>query len=182
MEQTEMKYSIAIVSKSNHDVLEKSIEELIPEIKTAEKYEIIIVEELGVKRPIRKKNLHYYWIPEKNYGIGYARNFALERCKGDIIIFLDDDVRPHSVWFQNLISPFEDPEVGGVGGAIFPERKGINTVGKCISLLGFPAGGVQRSIDVGGKLRETEWISTGNCAFRRKYFEAVGGFDPFLRG
>jgi peptidoglycan/xylan/chitin deacetylase (PgdA/CDA1 family)/glycosyltransferase involved in cell wall biosynthesis len=177
-----MKYSIAIVSKNRHPILEDAIQALLAHLSSVNGYEIVVVEESPVPRPIRLAPVRYHWIPERHFGLGFARNYALERCSGEIVVFVDDDIRPHKGWFENLVHPFQNGEVAGVGGAVLPDIRHLNAVGKCISFLGFPAGGIRRWLAAGGKTRESHLISTGNCAFRRKFAGQINGFDHLLRG
>lgn len=54
-------------------------------------------------------------------GLSGARNTALERADGDIVVFLDDDARPaDDQWLGRLLAPYDDPQVGGVGGPVRP--------------------------------------------------------------
>jgi peptidoglycan/xylan/chitin deacetylase (PgdA/CDA1 family)/GT2 family glycosyltransferase len=177
-----MKYSIAIVSKNRHRILEESIRTLTAHLSLVKSYEIVVVEEAPVPQPIHGDLVRYHWIPERHFGLGFARDTALKRCRGDIVVFVDDDIRPHKNWFDNLVAPFQNDAVAGVGGAILPDIRHINGVGKCISFLGFPAGSIRRWLTSGGQLRETTLISTGNCAFKRKFAERINGFDALLRG
>jgi glycosyltransferase involved in cell wall biosynthesis len=53
-------------------------------------------------------------------GIAMARQRGLETARGEVVVYLDDDVAPRSGWFSALIGPFEDHRVGVVAGAIEP--------------------------------------------------------------
>jgi cellulose synthase/poly-beta-1,6-N-acetylglucosamine synthase-like glycosyltransferase len=47
---------------------------------------------------------------------GAARNLAVERARGAFVAFTDSDCRPEEGWLEELLLPFEDPQVGAVGG------------------------------------------------------------------
>ncbi|MCL2848422.1 MAG: glycosyltransferase [Micrococcales bacterium] len=54
-------------------------------------------------------------------GLSGARNTALERATGDVVVFLDDDARPtDDQWLGRLLAPYDDPQVSGVGGPVHP--------------------------------------------------------------
>lgn len=54
-------------------------------------------------------------------GLSGARNTALERADGDVVVFLDDDARPaDDQWLGRLLAPYADPRVSGVGGPVRP--------------------------------------------------------------
>ncbi|MCL2092437.1 MAG: glycosyltransferase [Micrococcales bacterium] len=58
---------------------------------------------------------------EHTRGLSGARNTALERAGGDIVVFLDDDARPaDDQWLGRLLAPYADPQVSGVGGPVRP--------------------------------------------------------------
>ena len=53
-----------------------------------------------------------------------ARNYAVRRAKGDILIFIDDDVRLEKNYIQTHAKVFlERPEVGAVAGRVFDRMK-----------------------------------------------------------
>ena len=50
-----------------------------------------------------------------------ARNYAIRRAKGEIIIFIDDDIRMDPNFIRNHVNVFlEKPEVGAVAGRVLP--------------------------------------------------------------
>jgi glycosyltransferase involved in cell wall biosynthesis len=53
-------------------------------------------------------------------GLSGARNTGVALSKGDVIAFLDDDAFGDPTWLEELIAPFEDPAVAGVGGWVEP--------------------------------------------------------------
>ena len=53
-------------------------------------------------------------------GISGARNSGVALAEGEIVVFLDDDAAAMPNWLENLIKPYSDPEVVGVGGLIEP--------------------------------------------------------------
>jgi glycosyltransferase involved in cell wall biosynthesis len=52
--------------------------------------------------------------------LGSARNTAVELATGQIIAFLDDDAAASGDWLEQLIAPYDDKQVGAVGGAPLP--------------------------------------------------------------
>ena len=59
-----------------------------------------------------------------------------------------------------------------------PDSSGA--IGWAESILGFPGGGIRRVCQAKGKLQDTTEISTLNCAYRKRVFDKVGGFDESL--
>ncbi|HJQ47586.1 MAG TPA: glycosyltransferase [Amycolatopsis sp.] len=53
-------------------------------------------------------------------GLSGARNTAIDRAKGDVLAFLDDDAVPEPDWLAQLLAGYHDPSVVAVGGAARP--------------------------------------------------------------
>jgi glycosyltransferase involved in cell wall biosynthesis len=56
-------------------------------------------------------------------GLPGQRNAGLERATADTILFLDDDVELESGFLPELLSVYDDPEVGGATGLITNQVK-----------------------------------------------------------
>jgi glucosyl-dolichyl phosphate glucuronosyltransferase len=55
-----------------------------------------------------------------NGRLGSARNTAAEFARGEVLAFLDDDAAAATDWLERLIAPYDDEQVGAVGGAPLP--------------------------------------------------------------
>nr|MBW4078493.1 glycosyltransferase family 2 protein [Acidobacteriota bacterium] len=51
-------------------------------------------------------------------GLSGARNTGVAIARSEIVVFLDDDAYAEPRWLENLVRPFEDQHVAGVGGWI----------------------------------------------------------------
>jgi GT2 family glycosyltransferase len=67
-------------------------------------------------------------VVSKGYGLSKARNAGVKEAKGKIIAFIDDDAIANKNWLDSLLSNFDDPNVGGVGGKVKPIWKGIRPI------------------------------------------------------
>jgi cellulose synthase/poly-beta-1,6-N-acetylglucosamine synthase-like glycosyltransferase len=47
-----------------------------------------------------------------------ARRCALEHARGDVLAFVDDDAVLGNDWITQIMRPYDDPEVAGVGGRV----------------------------------------------------------------
>lgn len=138
--------------------------------------EIVVVEDISSSesRPQPIESVQYLAMDEL-MGFGAIRQKAVEASSGEMIVFIDDDCIPCEGWLERLLEPFEDDEVVAVGGGILPQRG--NSIASSIALIGLPAGGLPRLIASGGMAVESELLSTGNLALRRKAVVRAGGFD-----
>lgn len=115
-------------------------------------------------------------IQEKKRGPASARNAGVREAKGEIIIFLDADMRASHgrlIW-EHLCTLDKYPDVGISGGAIThdPEQK---------SLLAF-AENATAQFNWHDRLpaRELKFQSGPNLAFRRKLFDEMGPWNETL--
>jgi GT2 family glycosyltransferase len=110
---------------------------------------------------------------DQHPGAGGARNSGVAACSGEILAFIDDDVRADVDWLARLLPAFESPEVLGAGGRIVPlwatQRPSW-----------FPAefdwvvGCTYRGLP--DKTTTVRNVISANMAVRRRVFEELGGF------
>jgi len=53
-------------------------------------------------------------------GLAGARNSGTAAASGDVLVFLDDDAKGLDGWLGQMLAPYDDPTVAGVGGSIEP--------------------------------------------------------------
>lgn len=109
-----------------------------------------------------------------------ARNSAAHKSKGNILVFLDDDVQLRAHFFDEILAPFNDRSVGIVGGVNLapPGVKGseqISSVLMSSPFLWFRS--VARYTPRGGIRESDEAEIIGCCmAVRKMAFNQAGGF------
>lgn len=60
-------------------------------------------------------------IPNKEFNHGTARNLAIKQSHGNFLALLTHDSIPlNEFWLENLVKPFDDPQVAGVFGRHLP--------------------------------------------------------------
>jgi GT2 family glycosyltransferase len=186
--------SVIVASYKRCEPLESCLEDLAAQVGTRP-FEVVLVLQSyppGEAERIRERfgsrlNLQ---IAEFDEGLGTsrARNTGLAMARGEIVAFLDDDVRLPPTWVGSMLDFYEDPEIGGVGG--FVDHPGhYNPVrNAAYRVLGLTSN--RYRIDWGGfnvgpashpeKDQPAAWLSGGNMSFRRHAIQAVGGFDEAL--
>ncbi len=118
-----------------------------------------------------------YWIKTPHPGLTRARNIGIRESRGDIIVFVDDDVRiPESRFLYSHVRPFLDkPALGASAGRVLdPDKKPLK-VRRRVGWMGYSG---MREPGFGSDFSTRAYSVRGcNMAFRKTALFAVGGFD-----
>jgi glycosyltransferase involved in cell wall biosynthesis len=120
--------SVVICTKDRLNDLNECVRSIIRQSITP--LELVIVDvsstelvEQYVKELQRRVPWVCRYIKQTSGGLTHARNLGVERCAGDVILFLDDDVILDSEYLRNIEENYKgDNELGGVQGLIQLER------------------------------------------------------------
>ena len=110
-------------------------------------------------------------------GLSGARNTGIAASTGEVVLFLDDDAVAEADWVRQLLAPYRDPHVLGVGGAAHPvwEQREPRW---WPPEFGWVVGCSYRGQPVSTALVRN--LMGCNMSLRRTVLEAVGGFDEVL--
>ncbi len=170
--------SIVIASKNRFCFIQNLIQDLYLQI--IQDLEIIIVDQSD--KPYKftdlKRIIH---ILDDQRGPCHARNLGLEKCTGEIIVFLDDDIRIANDFLKLICTPIINHQTKVVVGAMQnPEGQYSNTFypywiqdrwNWLLSITASPG-------DSG--MHQTLSFTTCCAAIHRSVYENVGGFDEFF--
>jgi GT2 family glycosyltransferase len=186
--------SVIIASYKRCEQLASCLDDLCSQ-ETSERFEVVLVLQAyapGAVDDLRRRfhgrlNLQIAEFPE-GLGTSRARNTGLGMARGDIVAFLDDDVRLPKWWVAEMIAFYGDATLGGVGG--FVDHPGHYNPARNAMYRALGLTSSRYKIDWGGfnlgpanHPREDQpaaWLSGGNMSFRRSAIESVGGFDEAL--
>lgn len=106
-------------------------------------------------------------------GLSGARNTGVEKARGDVVAFLDDDAAAEPDWLESLTAPYADTSVVGTGGAVIPQWE-TGRPGWLPSEFYWVLGCSYRGLPT--ELAAIRNPIGANMSFRRSVFEEVGGF------
>jgi len=103
-----------------------------------------------------------------------ARNQGFLASRGEIILFIDDDLLPENDFCQKGVSLFgEHPEIGCYSPLVY------NAEGRDVALQQARVKAIG-AVDAGSGVFPISDTISAALFFRRDYFERTGGFDPLL--
>lgn len=176
-------YVSVIIPSYNRDlVLCETIEQVLAQ--TYDGFELIIVDQseshnLATSQYLSENANRFTYFHLDKPSLPGARNFGVHQSKGEIVLFLDDDVLIDSSFIESHVQNFKDPRIGGVSGAVIERDQQpitTNDVGK-ITFWGRVVGNKHSTVRT-----QIQWASGGNSSFRRKLILEAGGFDENFGG
>jgi GT2 family glycosyltransferase len=179
--------SIVIPSWNARDLLEKYLPSVIESLQQAPGSEIILVDNAstdGTSSYVRQN------FPEvrvlslaRNEGFGGGSNAGFNAAKNEIVVLLNNDMRVEPDFLKPLLEGFMDDKVFSVSCQIFfsdPGRKREET-GLTEGWWAQGALRVRHRVDDNvDRLFPCFYGGGGSCAYDRRKFLELGGFDPLL--
>lgn len=119
---------------------------------------------------------------EENAGFARACNEGATLARGELLVFLNNDVEPCAGWLEALRRHAEEnPEAVAVGAKLLYPNGTVQHAGVVVGQDGYPHhlyAGFPAEHPAVNRSRALQAV-TGACLLvRRDAFEAVGGFDP----
>lgn len=140
----------------------------LPSVKSLGADEIIIVDDASIE-PVSAssdKIIRHH----KNQGFPISVNDGFSAASGEIVILLNQDVRPHPDLIKNTLPHFRDPKVFAVT---------FNEQGRSWAKAEIKNGFLEfTNGPLDYKTHSSFWASGGSAAFRKSYWDQLGGFDP----
>jgi len=112
--------------------------------------------------------------------IPWKKNMMIPRCKGEIILFLDDDILFEESLIADYLGCYEETDVDGISGLVLlpGEEKSSQPVPNDEGRLWYCGPNV-RNLD---KIVYTKTICTANFSIKREVLFSISGFDEQIPG
>ena len=172
-------YISLIIPTHNREKYLKNLLDNILTLKDQTKFEIVVVDNNsndGTVELVKNYSDKVRYVFEKNTSFTKARKTGAENAKGEIIIYLDDDVILESGCIDEAYRIFKEKEdCAVVGGKILPffeqePPEWVLDLQKSFNGLSL--------YDLGDELKIVDAIPGPFMAIRKKVFEEIGGFPP----
>lgn len=171
--------SVVIPTRARPDYLEVALCSIVPQARSAGAgTDVLVIDDAGPSRERRAQveRLGARYEPhERALGLNVARNTGVERSRGELVVFVDDDVRAQPGWLDALLrAAAQNPDVNVFAGAIRPRLEGPRPRG--CGRDGPPI----TALELGRSDIDTRYAWGANMAVRRSALERIGPFDESL--
>lgn len=162
--------SVIVPVYNGEATINRCIESLLAQDYPKERYEIIVVDNNSTDKTIELvRQYPVLVLEESKQGPAAARNRGLTCARGEIVAFIDADSFAEAQWLRELVKPFSDPAVGGVGGVIEGTSRATT-----VERYGDDKRTFHHQLS---RFSFLPYLITGNAAFPKARIDSVGGFD-----
>ena len=185
--------SVIICTKDREESLRECLDSLFHQSRLPD--DVIIVDDGNLDGEalgslVRSRGVSYQYLRKQTPGLTASRNLGVEHARGDIVLFLDDDVVLDRGYAAGIMEGFEQDPNGRIGGATgalrIHYRRGVLPFLRFFGLDGrkpgtiLPSGyGVPVRVGELTQPRRAQWLSGCNMAYRRQVFDRLR-FDERL--
>ncbi len=168
--------SVVIPAHNEGKRIDRCLTAILAQDYSAAGFEIIVVNNRSSDDTAgRAERYPVTVIHERGAGPACARNAGIHAARGDIIAFVDADCIPSNSWLRELLAGIEDPDIGCFVGEILPLHPA--------SMLAQYIHDRQLICQMRLLRRTPPVAATGNIAYRKTVFNALGLFDTaFMNG
>lgn len=119
--------SVIIPTRNRASLLARALRSLAGQILPSQRFEIVVVDngstdgtaDVTANYAIDLPNLRAVFEPEP--GLHAGRHRGLREARGDVLVFVDDDIEATPGWLAAIAEGFSDPRVVMVGGNNLPD-------------------------------------------------------------
>jgi glycosyltransferase involved in cell wall biosynthesis len=173
--------SVIVPTRDRPQTLECCLQRL--SAQDYEPFEVIVIDNsthMAATREVvsRFRDVIYIREQPERSNPGRMRNMGIERSRGSVLAFVDDDSMVFPGWMQALVAGLATPRVGGVSGRVIEEGQPVvNTpdIGQF-----YPGGRIVANFNnLISYPVEVGYLYGCNHAISRQALDRAGGYDPW---
>jgi GT2 family glycosyltransferase len=172
--------SIVVPTRARLPYLEVALSSIAPQAAELG-VEVLVVDDAGPSRAARELSERFdarYEPHTGPLGLNVARNTGVERSHGELVVFVDDDVRVSDGWLAALLDAArEHPQIDVFTGPIKARLEGRGGWSSRSCAREHPP---ITTLELGPHDTDARFAWGANMAIRRSALERVGPFDPSL--
>lgn len=165
-----MEISVVVPARNAARTIGSCLEGLLEQSVPSDLYQVIVVDDGSTdetRQVVQEAGVEL--ITQLHEGPAAARNRGVVASRGAIVLFTDADCVPEGTWIEEMVRPFEDPEIVGVKGVYRTRQRGI--------VPRFVQCEYEERYELMARRRWIDFIDTYSAGYRREVFLAEGGFD-----
>ena len=179
--------SVVIPTWNGQELIARNLPHVLAALGDDPRHEVIVVDNASTDGTVGLLKLRFPQVTvlalDQNHGFGGGSNAGIERAANDIVLLLNNDMRPEPGFVEPLLEGFSDPRVFAVTAQIrFADR------GKRREETGLVQGSwvngslhvAHRDDDQVSGLFPTFYAGGGSTAYDRHKFLELGGFDSLF--
>ena len=174
-----MKADLIIPTYKPGDKLRESLQRLSKQSRRPDRIIVINTEEDFFPKDLigLYDNVEIHHIKKENFDHGKTRDYGASLSEADILMFMTDDAVPKDRFLiENLLKPFENPEVSAAYGRQIADPK-KNYIEYYTRLFNYPRESrLKTKADLPTLGIKTFFCSNACSAYRKKDYDALGGF------
>jgi GT2 family glycosyltransferase len=148
-------------------------------------FEIIVIDQSSVVEPAvdqfyrdNREKIRYYRLDRP--ALPYARNSGIKLSKGDILLFLDNDIIPFTDQLVSYhVRHFSDPKIGGVAGSVLLKGHALRENVKRVGTLRRIDFKYEHNFDSDTPV-DVDLATGCNMSFRKEVLFTVNGFSDLF--
>lgn len=165
--------SIVVPTRARPGYLDVTLASVVPQARAFGAEVVVVIDgvdpasaAVAARHAVRQVSL------ERPRGANAARNAGIGAARGDVLIFIDDDIEAPPGWLQALLSAARTaPDREVFGGPIRARLEGFR-----LRVCGRESAPIT-TLDLGPADRDAPLVWSANMAIRRSAFARVGTFD-----
>jgi GT2 family glycosyltransferase len=151
--------------------------------ETYRPFEVIVIDQSDEVDPIVRAFLNknpdrFRAVRRSEKSLPKSRNVGIQAAKGEIIVFVDDDVEVLSGFLAGHVAAFADPGIWGATGAVFdPATRSLISAQSLTQETIEDLKSGRKIISNADFAYDISWLPGCNMSIRRSAFEKIGYFD-----